>query len=97
MSDGFCVLAGIKPPDVVHCSRGGHHNIICAEPIQNTPCYSAIAGSGPSHINAYVYLHKLCFCFKCKIGEVGESSELGADTRGEDALGDTVKNKSKRW
>lgn len=29
--------------------------------------------------------------------EAGESSELRADTREEDALGDTVKNKSKCW
>lgn len=80
-----------KPSDVVHCSGGGHHNIICTEPVRNVSCQSAIAWTEASRINAYVWLHKHTH-IKCKIGEV-EETNWSVSTHDEDALSDTVKSK----
>lgn len=88
----------IKPFDMMRYSGGGHHNTICPAPIHSVPCQSAIAWTGASRTNAYVWLYKHTLYVKCEIWEVEESSEsklVCVDTYYEDALADTVKNKSK--
>ena len=50
----------------MHFSGGGHHNIICTEPIQSARYQSATARIAASRINARVWLHKHTLCAKCK-------------------------------
>lgn len=74
----------------MRCSRGGRHNIICTEPIQNALCQSAISRTEALCINSSVinthHAHKMQ-------SRRTESNLVWADTLDEDALPDEKTNK----
>lgn len=82
----------LKPCDVMRCSRGGRHNIICTEPIQKDLCQSAISRTEALCINSSVinthHAHKMQ-------SRGTESNLVCADTLDEDALPDVVKKNQK--
>ena len=48
----------VSPHDVMHYSGGGHHDIICTEPVQNVTHPSGVGWTEASRIT--MYKHPCC-------------------------------------